>query len=69
MPDTRRRKRGVRAPEALRKRVRELVDRHGTRGAAIRLGLSRDAVITLLADLPVLRGTIAQAEKHAGIAA
>ncbi len=61
--------RGTRAPEVLRVRVARLVDELGARGAAQRLKLSRQATIAIVADQPVLPGTIALAERSLGIEA
>ncbi len=58
-----RRQRGALPSAKLSERVRDLIDAHGTPAAAERLGLSRDAVVSLAAGLYVLPGTIALAER------
>lgn len=49
-------------PEVMRTRARALVDEFGTNGAAARLGISRSALSSLLAGLPVARGTLSTIE-------
>lgn len=52
-------RRGVRPAPETRAYISELIAEFGPRGAAKELGISRECVIAILADLPVLRGTIA----------
>lgn len=63
MADVRQRRRGIRAPAEMRERVTALVREVGPRPAARRLGVSRDAVIGIVADLDVMPGTIALVER------
>ena len=49
------------ASEALRGKIRGLIEQHGEAGALDRLRLSRLPVFRMLAGFPVHTGTIAQA--------
>lgn len=45
------------SPEAMRTRAKALVDELGANGAAARLGVSRATLASLLAGLPISRGS------------
>lgn len=45
------------SPEVMRTRARALVDEFGANGAASRLGVSRATLASLLAGLPISRGS------------
>jgi hypothetical protein len=50
------------APPAIRELCKTLVGQHGQRGAAKRLGISRTLLLCVLADQPVLPGSLALLE-------
>ncbi len=50
---------GQRPSPEIREYVRLLIEQHGPRRAAKRLGIARDAAISIVADLSVLPGTLA----------
>jgi triphosphoribosyl-dephospho-CoA synthetase len=43
--------------DAMRARARDLVEKWGTNGAAARLGVSRSTLASLLAGLPISKGS------------
>lgn len=66
MANTKHPQRGIRCPEEIRRRVSADVEREGVRFTARKLGMNRQTVLSLVANLPVLPGTVALAREAYG---